>query len=74
MGGVHASKVDVLDDGGGVLNLRVVDTSLLGLLTFRSGDAVGDLRGLDSCIVGEMGVDGSEKPSVFDCRVELREW
>ena len=55
-----------------MLNLRVVDT-LLDLLTVQSGDVVGDLRGLDSCVVAKMGVDGAEKSSAFDCRVEFRE-
>ena len=62
IGGVHASKVDVLDDdGSGALNLRAVDI-------------VGDLRGTDSCVFGETsGVDGAEIPCVCDCRVEFRE-
>ena len=73
IGGVHASKVDVLDDGGGVLNLRAVVASFPGLLTFQSGDVVGDLTGLDSCAFGKMGVAGAEITCVFDCRVEFRE-
>ena len=73
IGGVHASKVDVLDDGGGVHNLKVVDASLPGLFAFQSGGVVADLGGLESCVVAEMGVDGAEESDDFDCRVEFRE-
>ena len=56
-----------------MLNLRVVVSPLLDLLTFQSGGVIGDLRGLDSCVVAKMGVDSAEKPSIFDGRVEFRE-
>ena len=55
-----------------MLDFRVLDSSLLDLLTFPSEGVVGDLRGLNSCVVAKMCVDGAEKPSVFDCHVEFR--